>query len=514
MPGLPNRQGSDLVHQKNRNQQPGVTRFPTPPPKPSTSAAMHSVNYVPEQIDPMASLSVKTDLQSPLRLLLQNIGVLFTTFRYLPDAILPLKPQGPGNELYPDLAEIRYGILQGWLFLFESVVFLSAIPITLVLPGAISTAILSICCLIIYLSSKPMEGPLVLYSNLCAEMLALAEQHKDERWLFVNGIMVGRSGLQSNIDRIAETFGRAVIGIHNQTYGFLGDLLECLIQRVYSYRTRDVRTAHEYVKATLVDSTVKKVVLIAHSQGGIIVSLVVDQLLTELPAECMSKLEVYTFGSAASHFSNPLAALPFRKQPNVLPTSPTDIHLSEFADPKHVIPFIEHYANQKDPVPRWGVLHFTQDVLNGRYAGSVFVRMGASGHLFNQHYMDPMFPLPEKESHWLQDSFLDNGVQVDRDLATKKESTVVSNTAFMRKQSGLEFGDGQVLHGVHVPGGSSAGPITNGDPVMTFDRTDSGRLLAEEAKGKSVRELSRLWRYQGGRSPHTEFSFTSGGSPH
>ncbi len=64
---------------------------------------------------------------------------------------------------------------------------------------------------------------------------------------------------------------------------------------------------YEYVKAILVDPTVHNAILIGHSQGGIIISLVLDQLFNELPTSCMAKLEVYTFGSAASHFSRSLA---------------------------------------------------------------------------------------------------------------------------------------------------------------------------------------------------------------
>ena len=43
-------------------------------------------------------------------------------------------------------------------------------------------------------------------------------------------------------------------------------------------------------------------------RGGIIISLVLDHLFDELPSSVMSKLEIYTFGSAASHFSNPRLA--------------------------------------------------------------------------------------------------------------------------------------------------------------------------------------------------------------
>lgn len=52
----------------------------------------------------------------------------------------------------------------------------------------------------------------------------------------------------------------------------------------------DVRIAYDYVKACLLDPTVTKIVLIAHSQGGIIASMVMDGLFADLPAGAMSKL--------------------------------------------------------------------------------------------------------------------------------------------------------------------------------------------------------------------------------
>ena len=159
----------------------------------------------------------------------------------------------------------------------------------------------------------------------------------------------------------------------------------CLLQRAVSYHDLGVRLTYAYVKAILVDPTVTKVVLIGHSQGGIIVSLAIDDLLAQLPTRTMSKLEVYTFGSAASHFSNPSLALlskPSANQPGGLPSlkiSHSKVDLADANQSKHVIPHMEHYANEYDIVPRWGVLHSVQDVLQTRYAGSVFVRMGASG---------------------------------------------------------------------------------------------------------------------------------------
>lgn len=70
----------------------------------------------------------------------------------------------------------------------------------------------------------------------------------------------------------------------------VGDLIECILQRCLDYKTMDVRVAYEIVKSFLEDPEAKKVVLIGHSQGGIIVSMVLDQLFCELPGELISKL--------------------------------------------------------------------------------------------------------------------------------------------------------------------------------------------------------------------------------
>lgn len=169
------------------------------------------------------------------------------------------------------------------------------------------------------------------------------------------------------------------------SHGMLADLGMCLIQRAISYHDLSARLAYAYVKAFLVDPTVTKVVLIGHSQGGIIVSMAIDDLLTQLPARTMSKLEVYTFGSAASHFSNPSLAYlsnPCSNKPGEqisLEHFNPRIDLADSHQSENLIPHMEHYANEYDIVPRWGVLHSVQDVLNIRYAGSIFVRMGASG---------------------------------------------------------------------------------------------------------------------------------------
>lgn len=108
--------------------------------------------------------------------------------------------------------------------------------------------------------------------------------------------------------------------------------------------------------------------------------------------------------------------------------------------------------------------------------------------MFVLHYLQPMFSDVDSKEDSTQDSFLDQVVDVDEDTVRRREATALD---VKRRESGLLFGDGERL----VDGGES------GPAIMSFSRTSSGRLMVEEAKGKTVRQLSRLWRYQGGRSP-------------
>ena len=97
-----------------------------------------------------------------------------------------------------------------------------------------------------------------------------------------------------------------MIGIHNKryawiinihiflneisSYGIIGDLVECLIQRSLSYNTTSCRLTYDYVKACIADPTVRKIVLIGHSQGGLVISQVLDHLLANAPTSTISKL--------------------------------------------------------------------------------------------------------------------------------------------------------------------------------------------------------------------------------
>lgn len=224
------------------------------------------ISYMPPATDPLSTSTTPAMRRSPLRLFFQDAGVLFTMLPYFPCIFLPFKTKDETAELYLNRQNAKEMVLQGILLFVESFLLLLFLPALLILPGLVFLLITGIAFLLIYLLAWPMEGSSVTRSKMDKRTPRSAEQHRDERWIFVNGCASGHAGLQANIDRLSLVFGRAVIGIHNKTYGIVADVLECLIQRVFSYDTADVRVAYEQIKAVLLDHTVTKVVLIGHSQ--------------------------------------------------------------------------------------------------------------------------------------------------------------------------------------------------------------------------------------------------------
>ena len=144
--------------------------------------------------------------------------------------------------------------------------------------------------------------------------------------------------------------------------------------------------------------------------------------------------------------------------------------------------------------------------------------------MFNQHYLNPMFlpskcqnQVPKKTNakNWkfggiaaddneyhvgdkFEESFLDRSVSLDEKLATRRDSAIIEEAGIMRRESGLEFGNGQVLKGIQELDNDAH---ANDNECLMISRTRNDGVVAEEARGPTVKKLSRLWKYLGGKSP-------------
>jgi len=247
------------------------------------------------------------------------------------------------------------------------------------------------------------------------------------------------------------------------SYGFIFDLIECLLQRDLDYKTHDIRQARSIIRKALAAPATKKLVLILHSQGGIEGSSVLDWLLSDLSHEIVSKLEIFTFGNAARHFNNPLV-----KDHKGFDA----IDESKGGRGERVIKHIEHYANTGDFVANLGVLAFTspehQPFADGdAFAGTVFKREG-TGHLLNMHYLDTMFTMADGRVIEEGNLFMNSEVPAKNEVPAYVDA-LGQALSWVRSNDGAN--------------GRSTGAMTNGQGP------------------RRIKDVSRLWKYINGKQP-------------
>ena len=204
--------------------------------------------------------------------------------------------------------------------------------------------------------------------------------------------------------------------------------------------------------------------------------------------------------------------------------------------PERVVAHIEHYCNSGDMVTRWGALFSAKSILQNRFCGHIFINEGVTGHMLNQHYLSDMFPIHHKKAgagHTEGTSseakhhgvpFLDRVVKLDTATVTQRGSKAVHQLAVMRQESApghdhiahaapvsevhqtqskaehgdiyLKLGEGTELTSKDLSGaeGSRMSVVKTHDPKDEY----------KKYQGKTVRQLSRLWRYVEGADPDAQ----------
>ncbi|KAL1876377.1 hypothetical protein VTK73DRAFT_9446 [Phialemonium thermophilum] len=391
----------------------------------------------------------------PGKLLAFDVYYFFTFAWAIPYILLPLTPADSGelDELSLTLQNV-FCIFIHVILCALQLAFILALPLSVLLP--VWTVVLGAACFFLVNQAlcSLLNGRKSEYHS-DPEYAPRLPEHDHEQWIFINGVAVGEHWMKNNLNRLAVTFRRPVLGIHNRTNGIIFDVVECLVQRSFGFATSDVRICYSIIKEKLYDPRYSKIIFILHSQGGIEGSMVLDWLLQELPQDLLSKIEVYTFGNAANHFNNPhrlvgsqeeafrrpvlgsldATRVDFMTSPTAesaaeqdnrppTPTTPREPvegddnstagpirsslnKLSLLSETSSVRPtllsdraigHIEHYAHTTDFVALWGVLHFAtskpRSHLLPRFIGRVFARTSArGGHQLCHHYLDGMFPL-------------------------------------------------------------------------------------------------------------------------
>ncbi|KAK7548255.1 hypothetical protein BKA81DRAFT_225384 [Phyllosticta paracitricarpa] len=477
---------------------------------------MTGVAYIPIQTpDQTAFTSDVAALSSPIRILLRDTLLLFRNLKHAPLAFEPRVPlkELPHLQCHDHVTPRRDFVLVALATALEALLGVVSGPLVLFLSGWMVLLFICLAYSVLLILLRAVRGPLIVTSRV--DMTRYKALDK-EKWYFVNGVGTSHRALQHTVDRLAVTFQRPITGIHNRTYGVLGDLVVCLFQRCFRYNTADVRCVYEMLKLQILEPGADKVVLLAHGQGACVASLALDRMLLEVPSKSLGKLEIFTFGCAASHFNNPLS---HSYLTILLQNSALNPVLS--SRPRHVVPIIEHYANENDPFARWGVLNSTRDCPGQRFAGQVFINKDASGHLFNQHYLDAMFALPPARMADLSMSNSRGSDSAASDHSSDNSSTEASlpsppprptMSPFLDRMVDVDYGtaarraetvDAARIQGFGVmpaadeaqAGAKAARGAARGRRTSVVDET---QLALGEGAGRTVRQLSRLWLYVGG----------------
>ena len=154
-----------------------------------------TVFFLPAQVDCTSSTTPLLYTSSPLDLLWSDIKLFFHHAYTLPGIMLPLGPWGSGelDELYPSPANLYSIFLHVTLILGQLLVLIS-IPLFLFspIPLGLFVLYLTIFSSVNHAVCLLLNGrKLTLESRIKLDSSSFPHQHKDEQWIFVNGVAVG-----------------------------------------------------------------------------------------------------------------------------------------------------------------------------------------------------------------------------------------------------------------------------------------------------------------------------------
>ena len=127
--------------------------------------------------------------------------------------------------------------------------------------------------------------------------------------IFVNGILNNLGDQTRALQGVADATGYSVVGVHNATGGAVSDLAESIGQKLGLDQQRCVDTTARLVLDELAGD--RSVRLFGHSQGGLVLSLALAKVKSQLESRGFSpgqvkaqlaRIEVTALGSAASSY--------------------------------------------------------------------------------------------------------------------------------------------------------------------------------------------------------------------
>jgi hypothetical protein len=242
-----------------------------------------------------------------------------------------------------------------------------------------------------------------------------------EHWFFINGVATNEDVARLNAAFLVQLFHRPITVIQNATDSLLFDLLECAVGKGFKKNpdNKDRKTMTEPAwKATaaileaLNAPATKRVVVIAHSQGTIIMSNVLRAIARALREQrllstgrpdagwhaytdkMMGGVETDADKALRDDLAHSLSVFGSGKPATVLARlKKLEIYtFANCADRMNYVvkrgdrqyPHMEHFANEFDVVARLGILSPNSKI---DIDGPAYVKQGGWGHFLNEHHL-------------------------------------------------------------------------------------------------------------------------------
>ncbi|KAH6675257.1 hypothetical protein F5X68DRAFT_224340 [Plectosphaerella plurivora] len=396
--------------------------------------------------------------------------------------------------------QVRDLSLQLALTLVELAMIIMTIPLWLTMPGLLFATWIAGCVAIVHGLTWALNGDSVVTCDGSGSW-TMENEAEEERWIFVGGIGTSKSHLANHtLPLLARLFTHPMIGIHSRSYGIPFDLLLVALQRAMpSFQTRASRALYRELRAALLDCTLPRVAVIAHTTGSLPLVAALTRLSADIQPEKLSKLEIYTFGCAAREFAAPLGET---KKPSPVVGGP------RYDEPvvEERGPHIEHFAFSNDPFAKLGVLHAVNRDHEARFCGGVFVinpkhKSFAGGLKEAQEcrlndYLTALFPnsMPTADSAPGRSSILDYVMSIDRETAEKRELAAMAAYAEAKASTRKENRRRSWTGLGATVGYDIASNLKNGvmDGVVGLEMARRG---CRECDGHRGREVSRLADY-------------------
>ena len=181
-------------------------------------------------------------------------------------------------------------------------------------------------------------------------------------FIFINGVLGSEKIVNYNRIELALLLDKPINLLFNASDSLVIDLFEAFIGKETHQLTEASTVALYTICSKLLDENINKVIIIAHSQGTVIISKVLNSLykLGLNKIKYLNKLEIYCFSNCASNMKYLNCNLPY----------------------------MEHFANENDFIAKLGCNCPKEVEQFISIDGKIFINKNGTGHMLNSHYLN------------------------------------------------------------------------------------------------------------------------------